>query len=106
VFVFPSTTDTLGLVLLEAMASGLPVVAARTPASRSLIDRAPAGTLFEPSDADGLITAVRGWLGAPLDRRMLADQARRQVFSWDRATSELLTQYERAIALAGKRVAA
>jgi glycosyltransferase involved in cell wall biosynthesis len=106
VFVFPSTTDTLGLVMLEAMASGLPVVAATTPASRSLIDRAPAGALFDPTDAEGMVAAVQRWLGAPLDRRQLADQARGHVFSWDRATSELLTQYERAITLAGRRVAA
>ncbi|TMC12984.1 MAG: glycosyltransferase family 1 protein [Chloroflexi bacterium] len=106
VFVFPSTTDTLGLVLLEAMASGLPVVAARSPSSRSLLDRAPAGGLFEPDDSAGLVATVRRWLGAPLDRRHLAEEARRTVFTWGRATSELLTEYERAIALAGRRAAA
>lgn len=106
VFVFPSTTDTLGLVMLEAMASGLPVVAARSPASRSMLDRAPAGGLFEPGDAEGLVATVRRWHGAPLDRRRLAEEARRTVATWGRATSELLTEYERAIVLAGRRAAA
>ena len=106
VFVFPSTTDTLGLVLLEAMASGLPVVAACTPASRSLLDGVPAAGLFEAHDADGLVAAVRRWLGASLDRPRLAEEARRRVASWASATSELLTQYERAIALARRRAAA
>lgn len=106
VFVFPSTTDTLGLVLLEAMASGLPVVAARTPASRRLLERAPAGGLFEPADVEGLVAAVRRWLGAPLDRQRLADEVRGQVASWGRSTSELLTEYDRAIERAGRRMAA
>jgi len=106
VFVFPSTTDTLGLVMLEAMASGLPVVAAHTPASRSLLDRAPAGGLFEPGDSAGLVATVRRWLGAPIDRPRLAEEARRSVVTWGSATSELLTEYERAIVLAGRHAAA
>ncbi len=106
VFVFPSTTDTLGLVLLEAMASGLPVVAARTPASLRLLERAPAGGLFEPADEEDLVAAVGRWLGAPLDRQRLAEEARGRVASWGRSTSELLAEYERAIELAGRREAA
>jgi glycosyltransferase involved in cell wall biosynthesis len=45
VFVFPSLTDTYGLVLLEAMASGLPVAAFPAPGPRDVIGDAPAGAL-------------------------------------------------------------
>jgi glycosyltransferase involved in cell wall biosynthesis len=45
VFVFPSLTDTFGLVLLEALASGLPVAAYPVPGPRDVIGDAPVGVL-------------------------------------------------------------
>lgn len=59
VFVFPSTTETLGLVLLEAMASGLPVVAARSGPTCEQIEHESTGLLFDPSDANALINAIQ-----------------------------------------------
>jgi 1,2-diacylglycerol 3-alpha-glucosyltransferase/glucuronosyltransferase len=47
VFVFPSRTDTFGLVLLEALASGVPVAAFPVPAPRDVIGEAPVGVLDE-----------------------------------------------------------
>ncbi|MFZ2157224.1 MAG: glycosyltransferase, partial [Bradyrhizobium sp.] len=47
VFVFPSRTDTFGLVLLEALASGLPVAAFPVTGPRDVIGAAPVGSLNE-----------------------------------------------------------
>ncbi|YBV97717.1 glycosyltransferase family 1 protein [Phyllobacteriaceae bacterium JZ32] len=47
VFVFPSRTDTFGLVLLEAIASGLPVAAFPVPGSRDVVGATGAGVLSE-----------------------------------------------------------
>ena len=47
VFVFPSRTDTFGLVLLEALASGVPVAAYPAAAPRDVIGEAPVGVLDE-----------------------------------------------------------
>jgi glycosyltransferase involved in cell wall biosynthesis len=47
VFVFPSKTDTFGLVLLEALASGLPVAAFPVTGPRDVIGAAPVGALSD-----------------------------------------------------------
>jgi glycosyltransferase involved in cell wall biosynthesis len=47
VFVFPSRTDTFGLVMLEALASGVPVAAFPAAAPRDVIGQAPVGMLDE-----------------------------------------------------------
>jgi phosphatidylinositol alpha 1,6-mannosyltransferase len=71
VFLFPSVTDTFGNVLLEAMASGLPVVGADVGPTREQVapDR---GWLVPPGDADGFARA----LVALVDDRTALRQAR------------------------------
>jgi len=66
VFVFPSRTDTFGLVLLEAMASGVPVVAARSGGPLDIIEDGKTGLLFEPEERSSLVACVS---------RVLADRA-------------------------------
>jgi glycosyltransferase involved in cell wall biosynthesis len=81
VFVFPSKTDTFGLVLLEAMACGLPVAAYPVTGPRDVIGESKAGVLHED-----LRTACLGAL--KLDR---ADAvARAGLFTWRAATEQFL----------------
>ena len=60
VFVFPSTSETQGLVLAEAFAAGVPVVAARSPQTRDVFGPNKAGELVD--GADGMAAAIRGLL--------------------------------------------
>jgi glycosyltransferase involved in cell wall biosynthesis len=74
VFVFPSRTDTFGLVLLEALASGVPVAAFPAAAPRDVIGDAPVGVLDED--------LRRACLGAlELDRGTCRDFAER--LTWE-----------------------
>jgi 1,2-diacylglycerol 3-alpha-glucosyltransferase/glucuronosyltransferase len=82
VFVFPSRTDTFGLVLLEALASGLPVAAYPVTGPRDVIDGAPVGCLD-----DNLAAAAHNAL--VLSRQACRDYAMK--FSWDASAQQFLT---------------
>ncbi|MDX2222735.1 MAG: glycosyltransferase family 1 protein [Rhodospirillaceae bacterium] len=81
VFVFPSLTDTFGLVLIEALASGVPVAAYPVPGPLDVIGDAPVGCLH----AD-LATAVRTALSAS----PAACRAHAELFSWAACTQQFL----------------
>jgi glycosyltransferase involved in cell wall biosynthesis len=81
VFVFPSLTDTFGLVLLEALACGVPVAAYPVAGPLDVIGDAPVGSL----DQD-LGTAVRKALGAS----PAACRAHAERYSWEACTQQFL----------------
>ena len=94
-FVFPSRTETLGLVLLEAMAAGCPVVAARSGGIPDIVTNGVNGYLFEPDDPDGAITATRSLLEAKDIREELRINARNEAeqWGWAAATRQLQGYY-------------
>lgn len=93
-FVFPSTTETLGLVILEAMASGLPVVAANSGPTLEQVRDGFNGLLYSPSNPDSLTKAVLA-LENPELRKHLSENAcaEGRKHGWDRQSSQLLNFY-------------
>lgn len=94
-FVFPSRTETLGLVLLEAMAAGCPVVAARSGGIPDIVTDGVNGYLFEPDDPNGAITATKSLLAATQAREELRLNARHEAeqWGWAAATKQLQSYY-------------
>ncbi len=81
VFVFPSRTDTFGLVLLEALASGLPVAAYPVPGPLDVVDGTAVGVL----DEDLAVAARRALAIPPVRCRQLALS-----YSWRRSAEQFI----------------
>jgi len=100
VFVFPSTTETLGMVLIEAMACGVPVIAADSPTSAEILGGTRSGVLLEPGGWDRLGSVVLD-VGAPgpeWHERSTAASARARAWSWTRSTETLAGYYDDVLA--------
>jgi glycosyltransferase involved in cell wall biosynthesis len=98
-FVFPSRTETLGLVLLEAMAAGCPVVAARSGGIPDIVDDGVNGFLFDPTDENGAIAATQRLLANPAERETLRHNARQEAerWGWSAATQQLRGYYQKVV---------
>lgn len=98
-FLFPSSTETLGLVLLEAMAAGCPVVGANRGGIPDIVSDGVNGCLYDPDQPASLPTAVERLLGDPAARRQLRLAAREEAerWGWPSATSQLQGYYRQVL---------
>lgn len=97
-FLFCSSTDTYGQVILEAAASGLPIVAVAEGGPAALVENRHTGLLCRP-DADHLAGALLQLAASPQLRRQLGGAGARAARerSWERSMSQLAAGYRRAL---------
>lgn len=98
-FIFASVTETQGLVTLEAMAAGLPVVAVEASGTRDTVENGKQGFLV-PNDPDALGKAINRLLNSPETMRKFQRSAlkRAKVFDMANCARQLVHVYEQAIA--------
>lgn len=100
VFCAPSTgRESFGFILLEAMASGKPVIASAISGYRDVVRAGQDGILVEPKDADALALAIVRVLADSDLRAQLTVDARRRAdsFSWEEVARRVLEVYESAL---------
>ncbi len=103
IFLFPSSTETLGLVLLEAMAAGCPVIGANKGGIPDIIDDGINGCLYNPDEKDNgersLIEATKKILVDNNKKEIMRKEARKEAEKWDwnQATLQLQKYYSETL---------
>ncbi|MEM3030618.1 MAG: glycosyltransferase family 4 protein [Candidatus Micrarchaeia archaeon] len=95
-FVLPSVWEPCAVVLLEALASGKPVVATRVGGNPEIVSK-ECGLLVQARDANALYAAMARLLAAPALRRKFAKAAQRRaerLFSWDIVAEKMHKVYQ------------
>lgn len=98
-FVFPSSMETFGLVVVEAMAAGLPVVASRVGGIPDVVKVGVNGYTFDSGDVAGLIEGVRQVASsrARITEMGIAARAFAETQSWEAMMDEVVDLYVRLI---------
>ncbi|KAB7833644.1 glycosyltransferase family 4 protein [Streptomyces mobaraensis] len=96
-YVAPNTGgESFGIILVEAMSAGAPVLASDLDAFAQVLDRGAAGELFANEDADALAAAAVRLLADPARRAELSERGSRHVrrFDWSTVGADILAVYE------------
>jgi phosphatidylinositol alpha-mannosyltransferase len=96
VFVSPATgRESFGIVLLEAMAAGVPIVCSDIHGYKGVVQRGRQGILTPPHDAKALAAAIGELMANPAMRAEMgaSGQQRAEQFSWERVTAKVEEYY-------------
>ena len=103
IFLFPSSTETLGLVLLEAMAAGCPVIGANKGGIPDIINDGINGCLYDPDQEDNgeesLIAATKKILqdSSKKEQMRIAARTEAEKWDWNQATLQLKNFYTKTL---------
>ncbi len=102
VVALPSTPpESFGMVLVEAMACGKPVIASNLPGVRSVVSDGEDGLLVRPGDPSDLVEKTRALLDAPRRRQEMGERGRVKVeerYAWPKIIPRLARVYEEVVA--------
>lgn len=93
-FIFPTLDEQVGLTLLEAMASGVPIIAARSPLTIEQFKDGRDAILYTSGDEDALDAAIARLDDQALVRRIrVIARKEAEASSWERASQQLMDYY-------------
>lgn len=96
--VLPAIHEAFGLVIVESLAAGTPVVAARSGACPEILDSEAIGRLFEPDDPSSLLEALEAVLELGVaERTVEACRSRAERYDWSRVIGDYEALYERTL---------
>ena len=97
-FGFASVTETQGLVTMEAMAAGLPVVAVDASGTRDIVDNGEQGFLV-PNDPEALAASIMQLIESPKTMQNFSKKAlkKAKIFDLEARAKQLTSTYEQAI---------
>lgn len=107
IFVLPSLGEGISNTILEAMASGLPVIATQVGGNPELIEEGVNGRLVPVGDASALAEALFDLIETPELRGLMGDKSQRKVaasFDWSKTVGQYLSVYDSLLGLAEQTV--
>ena len=100
-FVFPSATETFGNVVIEALASGTPVIGSKAGGVQILVSHNHNGLLCEPKQVDQFVNAIVSLINDDERRKSFSENARNFALtqSWESVFDRLLEDFEAVLTL-------
>ena len=94
-FVFPSRYEACALVLVEAIASGLPIITAKTTGGSEVVSEASGILLEDPNDTEALTAAMQKIMSSPEKRQLMSQAAALSSshYTWDKIAASYLSVY-------------
>ena len=100
IFVLPSWSEGFGVVYLEAMAHGKPVIGCQGEGIEDFVEHGKTGLLVKPKDVESLVEAIDFLLSHPEEARAIGERARKVVlenYTWEKVAEKTLQVYERVL---------
>ncbi|HDQ13222.1 MAG TPA: glycosyltransferase family 4 protein [Sediminispirochaeta sp.] len=100
IFSLPSWQEGFGVVYLEAMASGKPVIGCEGEGIEDFVEHGKTGLLVKPRDVDSLVEALDFLLSHPEEARAMGERARKLVlenYNWEKTAEKTIAVYKEVL---------
>jgi glycosyltransferase involved in cell wall biosynthesis len=100
IFVLPSWDEAFGVVYIEAMASGKPVIACKGQGITDVIKDGETGLLVKPKDVDSLVKAIDFLLSHPEEAKKMGERAKKLVlenYTWEKNAEKTIKVYKEVV---------